>query len=423
VTCAPLREAGLDYLRDRAASGGRPGAVRGRMDRLAAGSEAGQPMTLNGLRTALVLEADICMLDEARLPLVVARDVDRAQERLLYEQALELARALEAGTDFHVGAGGVELGDTAAALLARLATPLGGTWAAAERREALVRLALEALHWLERDEDYRVDQGRVLLPQRPPEEADAHAERDAMLQMLIEVKEGCRTSPRREVVARMSVPGFLGRYLHLAGACADARGLETEFWKHYRLKTVLAGRRRPALVQSGRVFANGHQRQAALRAELGRAAAAGEAVLLAVRTPAVAHAAAELLAAAGVPGAGIAQYPLPGTLSSGLPVSVLVVELHDAQRHLAHLCALHGATHYSTFLALDEETVRTALGELAARWLARFAGADGELPASLAAMAVRRAQRGMERAQAALRDEVASRDQYLRDLLAFSGGE
>ena len=415
LTCAPLREAGLDYLRDRAAAGGRPGALRGRMERLAAGREAGPPLTLNGLHAALVLEADVSMLDEARAPLVVAREVDRTQERLLYEQAIELARALEAGKDFHVGAEGVELGESASALLARLATPLGGTWAAAERRAELVRLALEVLHWLERDQDYRVDQGRVLLPSRPPEEADAHAARDAMLQMLIEVKEGCRTSPRREVVARMSVPAFLRRYLHLAGACADARGLEPELWQHYGLKTALAGRRATPLVQSARLFATAAHKQAALRAEISRAATAGEAVLLAVRSPAGAKAAAEL------PGVSVAQYPSPGSVPPGMPVRVLVAELHDAARHPAHLCAAHGATQCATFLALDEETVRSALGDAIARSLGRLAGVDGELPARLAPLALRLAQRRMERAQASLREEVVSRDQYLRDLLAFSG--
>ncbi len=131
VACVPLREAALDYLRDRVAAGGRPGAPRNRIKRLAGGRDAEAPLTLNGLHGALVLDADLAMLDEARAPVVIAREVDRAQERLMYEQAMELARALRADEDFHVTEEGVALSESAAALLGRLATRLGGLWAGA----------------------------------------------------------------------------------------------------------------------------------------------------------------------------------------------------------------------------------------------------------------------------------------------------
>jgi preprotein translocase subunit SecA len=240
-----------------------------------------------------------------------------------------------------------------------------------------------------------------------------------MLQMLLEVKEGCRTSARREVVARISVPAFLGRYLHLAGVCADARGLETELWTLYGLKTALAGTRAPAPVLAVRVFAITAQKNAAVFDEL--RAQAGRGWVIAVRTPAGAKAAEGLVADAGIESAAIARYGAPPVRPRPAPASVLVLELHDARRHLAQLCALHGASACKVFLALDEEAMVTALGAGRAQRLARFAAAGGELPPRLSRVAARLAQRGAERAQAALRQEIASRDQYLRDLLAFSG--
>ena len=98
-----------------------------------------------------------------------------------------------------------------------------------------------------------------------------------------------------------------------------------------------------------------------------------------------------------------------------------MLELHDSERHLVQLCTLYGAGRCKLLLALDEEAVATALGARLAHWLARSAGAAGELPPRLAWIAGRLALRGAERAQVALRQEIASRDQYLRDLLAFSG--
>lgn len=448
VVCAAYREVALDYLRDRAQSAGRPGTLRGRLERFSEGASGGEALVLNGLHCALVLDADLVMLDDARAPLTIAREADRSQERLMYEQAMELARALKPGTDFQVDDDGLQLTDAAAALLGRLVTPLGGLWAARERREELVRLALEALYVLERDADYRVEQGRVVLPERPREEAEAAAARDAVLQILLEVKEGCRTSSRREVVARISVPAFLSRYLHLGGVCADARGVEREFWALYGLKTALAGARAAQPQLRARVFAAAADKHAALLAAVRSESAAGHAVLIAVRSPGEAQAVERALAEAGI-GAGtvrgrgdeldrraLASLERPGGVAvslypaeAGLPapapqrpsLTLLVSELHDARRHAAGIFAAYGASRGELLLALEDERTKSALDETVVRWARRLAGAGGELPARASAWVAGLAQRGAERAQALLRLEVLSRDQHLSDLLAFSG--
>ena len=72
-------------------------------------------------------------------------------------------------------------------------------------------------------------------------------------------------------------------------------------------------------------------------------------------------------------------------------------------------------------LALEDEAVRGALPGWLSALAAAAAGERGVVPPRLAALVARSAQRGMERAQALLRQELASREQHLRDLLAFSG--
>ena len=92
VVCVAHREIGVDYLRDRVQYGGAPGSLRNRLERIAGGAQRSAPM-LGGLRSALVLDADLVMLDDVRAPLMIARDADQSQQRLMYEQAMELARA------------------------------------------------------------------------------------------------------------------------------------------------------------------------------------------------------------------------------------------------------------------------------------------------------------------------------------------
>jgi preprotein translocase subunit SecA len=422
VVCAPLRELGLDYLRDRVNAGGRPGRLRGELERLSAGQNA-EPALLGGLHCALVHEADALMLDEVRGPLVIAREVEPVQERLMYEQAMELARSFTPEVDFTFGDEGVRLAEGAAGLLGRLVTPLGGVWAARERREQLVCLALEALHLLEQGVDYRVADGRVLMPDKLPEQDEEDAARDAVLQSLLEVKEGCRTSGRREVLARMSVPGFLSRYLHLGGACANARRLEREFWKLYRLKCAharLATRNTATPVRS-RVFVSRAAKHAALAEAAREAQSTGHLPLIAVRTPAEAQALRAVLVDADQTDSLTWIYPAQPRLPEGRPARVLIGELHDAGRHVSLIMHSAQAASARQFLALDDERTASSLAPWLLATIRGAARGRKELPARAAALVAFFAQRGAERLQAAIRQDLVTREQQQRDLLAFSG--
>ena len=99
----------------------------------------------------------------------------------------------------------------------------------------------------------------------------------------------------------------------------------------------------------------------------------------------------------------------------------MVAELHDAERHVASLAAAAGAWSVESVLALEDEAVRAALPAWLSVLAASAAGERGLVPPPLARLVARSAQRGAERAQALLRQELASREQHLQDLLAFSG--
>ena len=414
VVCGTHREIAQDYLRDRLGAGERRGALRSRLGLAEAGDEALMPQ---GLRCALVDEADLVMLDDSLAPAAIAAEVDQSRERLLYEQALELARALHPDRDFTVDEGGIRLTEPAARLLERLVTPLGGIWSARQRREELVGLALRALHLLQRDADYRVAAGRVEFPAREPDGEEAPAA-DEELKKLVEVKEGCRLGARRELLARLPMPRFFARYRHLAGACADARSLEGEFWSFYALKTWLAGERQDVPPAAVRVFASSEARNAALVETL-RAHAAKGAVVLAARAVRDAQALQSFLQGAQLEGA-ITLAVLPAV--QGLPAdarSLLVVGLPDSRRHVEQARRACGAEACELLFALDEEAVAPRLGVF--RFSGAFAQAGGELAPRAASLVARHALRAAERASRGIRLDLQAREQQLDDLLAFSG--
>lgn len=417
VVCGTHREIAQDHLRDRLAVGERGGAVGRRVQRLSApGDEELMPQ---GLHCALVDDADIVMLDDALAPAAIATEVDQSRERLLYEQALELARALKRDADFTVDQDGIRLTEPAARLLERLVTPLGGIWSARQRREELVSLALEALHLLERDVDYRVANGRVQFPERRKDGEDA-ADADQEVQKLVEVKEGCRLGARRELLARLPMPRFFARYRHLAGACADARALESEFWDLYSLKTWLAGERLSAPPPALRVFASGEARNAALVELLRAHAAAGRAVVLAARSAREAQALQGMLQAAQVGGdVKLAVLPAVQSLPAQRQVSLVVAGLPDCRRHIELARRACGAGSAELLFALDEEAVAARLGVF--RFSRFFVRPDGELMPRAARLAARHAQRAAERASRSGRLDLHARERMLDDLLAFSG--
>lgn len=366
VRCATLREVAFDYLRDRLQLGSRPRRLRGVVERLAGDAPAAGRLRLSGLHCALVDDADLAMIDDLMAPLVMTAEADAAGAELVREQADELARALAPGADFAAGEDGVRLTAEGARRLAQLSMLLGAVWSVRARREELVCAALAALHL-----------GRK--PQHKP-----------------------------DVIYRMTVARFLNRYHHLAGACADARGIEDDFWTLYALRTQRAGEPPARSLPSVRLFRDSAAKRAAVRA-----AAAGAPSLVAVRTN------EEAQAFAGLP---LTVHPAQrgAAPAQGRAPRLLVAELHDSARHLPQIARAYGAAETEVLLALEDTAVKAALGP---GLCAALAKAGGEaLPPALARWAARRAQLGAEAAQSRIRRDLVARERQFDELLAFSGG-
>ena len=440
VACGTLRTIAFDDLRDRLRLGRRQRPLQGRLERMAGDAAEPAKLMLSGLRCALIEDADLVLLDDARTPLVVSADVSAGADRMLYEQALELARALQAGEDYEPAEASLRLTGRGAQRLAQLSVLLGGAWSVRQVREDLVSGALSALHAMQRGRDYEVAQGTLQLPAAAP---DAPPTPEPLRRML-EAKEGLAFAGRRETLTRLPVPAFFRRYLRLAGVCTDARGLEREFWALYGLRCGRAGAAGTPARSAARVFVGTAQRRAALLAAAREHAGRGEAVLSAAREPKEAEALAGALRAAGLRaatlrGAGdaveqeaLAALDQPGALAITLhpaqrgvirtaraPLHLAVADLHESARHVAHIASAYGARSCTQYLALEDDHAAAHLGP-AAR-LADAADAGGELPAETARELLFTAQRGAERAAARERRELALREQSLDDLLAFSG--
>jgi preprotein translocase subunit SecA len=445
------KEIAFDYLRDRMVLGGQPRAIALRLDALV-GAGVRRRLLLRGLQFAIVDEADSVLIDEARTPLILSGEAHHGQEEAVHHQALDLARQL-ADADFQVREEGIEITESGGRRLEKLAHALTGVWKGPRRREQLVRQALTALHSFKRDKHYLVRDGKVvivdeftgrLMPDRSWEQG---------LHQLIEIKEGCEVTGRRETLARISYQRFFRRYVHLAGMTGTAAEVAGELWAVYGLRVARIPTHRPMRRSRhpDRIYGSSGARWRAVVDAIEKQRREGRPVLVGTRSvEASEHLAtlldaaqvpyrllnarqdrdeAEIIARAGAPGCVTVATNMAGRgtdikLAPGISeiggLHVIATELHDSGRIDRQLFG-RGARQgdpgsCEAILAIEDDLVETFF-PLAAD---RLGGRD-RIAQRLGRIAFRAAQWRAERIHSRARRDLLDLDDYLGDVLAFAG--
>lgn len=254
ITYCTNKELAFDYLRDRLILGTNSSELRLKCDRFLGDQKQQRGTVLRGLYFAIVDEADSVLVDEARTPLIISRNVEDEFDRPTCELALEVARSLIAGTDFVVfnDERRIELTANGRKLLKTIADRGGRAWQVEVAREEAIRQALTALHLFHRDHHYIVNEGAVKIV----DEYTGRIMEDRFwsngLHQLIELKEECEPSVPRVTIARMTYQRFFRRYCMLAGMSGTIREVAQEIWSVYRLRVSLVPENRPLNVRTAR---------------------------------------------------------------------------------------------------------------------------------------------------------------------------
>jgi len=451
VTYCSNKEIAFDYLRDRMVLGGKPRPIASKIDALAGGSVA-ERLLLRGLQFAIVDEADSVLVDEARTPLILSAQGRHSQEEELHREALALARQLDEG-DFEVGEDGVEITDAGLDRLEALSESLAGVWRGPRRREQLVRQALSALHLFQRDRQYLVREGKVVIIDENTGRLMPDRSWERGLHQLIELKEGCEVTGRRETLARISYQRFFRRFVHLSGMTGTASEVAGELWAVYRLRVATIPTHKPGrrATLPDRVFGRSERKWREVVATVAALHAAGRPVLIGTRSVAASETLAEHLDAAKIPyrllnarqdrdeAEIIAQAGEAGRitvatnmagrgtdirLAAGVAerggLHVVATELNDSariDRQLFGRCARQGDPGSCQAILAIEEDLVASFFPLAADLLQRL----GRLPVWLGRLVFRVAQWRAERAYSRARRDLLDLDDYLGDILAFSG--
>jgi preprotein translocase subunit SecA len=447
VTYCVNKDLVFDYLRDS----------------LYAGAAAPSERKQRGLYFALVDEADGILVDEARTPLVIARERAPDSERADAELALRLARALDRGhyrteqegRQYRLNAEGRFFLKAQAVSMA----PAAANWHIARIREERVEQALCALHAFHRGAHYVVLDDKVqivdeftgrILPDRSWERG---------LHQMIEVKEGLEVTAPRETIARQTYPQFFARYLRIAGMTGTAREVAREIKVNFGMKMVAIPLNRPGIRRFLGVRLLGHsaqrwqliaERAAALAAE-GRAVLVGtRSVLASEELSAVltrlgqAHQVlnalqdqheAAIVALAGQPGRVTVATNMAGRgtdidlapeVRSAGGLHVILSEFHESRRidrQLYGRAARQGDPgSCEAIVSLDDELF-CRFSPLLVRWLRRRCPPGGELAARWGLLLQFISQQRAERRNAGVRRDSAQRDTAMRRAMAFSGSK
>ena len=247
ITYCTNKELTFDYLKDRIVPWDRPGQAQLQLEKLYGETARTQKLLVRGLHFAIVDEADSVLIDEARTPLIISAEAKDFTEQVVYREAFDIARELTEAEDFKVmpSERSLELTDACRFRIEMFPWQEARGWTTRAQREELVRQALTALYLFSIDKQYIVRDGKVQIVDEYTGRVMADRSWERGLQQLIEIKEACEMTTRKETLARISYQRFFRRYLRLAGMTGTAKEVAGELWSIYRVRVVTVPTNRP----------------------------------------------------------------------------------------------------------------------------------------------------------------------------------
>ena len=324
ITYATATELGFDYLRDQMA--------------LYPDHQVHRPF-----EAAIIDEADSILIDEARIPLVIAGGADDTDHFPRIADAI--VRRLERGRDFTIQDSNrnVTLTDYGIRYAEQmLHVP---NLHAASHLDLLAALqnALHAHTLLECDVDYIVKdnavlsvdeyKGRVVLERRWP----------AGLHMALEVKEGVATRHTGRILQAITLQNLVALYPEVCGMTGTAASQASEFRKVYGLEVEVIPTNRPMIRRDlpDVLFAARSAKEQAVADEISRAHSTGQPVLVGT--------------------ASVAESERLSGMLAGLPHEVLNARQDEQEARIVAQAGQRGAITISTNMAGRGTDIR--LGE------------------------------------------------------------
>jgi preprotein translocase subunit SecA len=462
VTYGTNKEFGFDYLRDQLARMSGPARLgKGIRDALLGVSTPEQAGTVQrGHACAILDEVDSILIDEARVPLIIASPPGESKEADVYRCADGVAAQLTQGWDFKLQPKKrlAELTDRGRRRIYELLSP-GARSAAGERPwSQCVEQALKARYFWKRDRDYIIlDDKLVIVDEFTGRQQPDRTWSDGLHQ-AIEAREGIDVRAEHETLAQITFQRYFRMYERLCGMTGTAATSAREFWTIYGLPVVRVPTNRPLrrTYLPDVIFSSAAAKFDAIEARIVEMHGLGRPVLVGTRNVAVseiisqrltrlglAHSVlnakehereAQIVAQAGQRGQITVATNMAGrgtdiilgaAVAEAGGLHVLGTERHDARRIDLQLIGRAGRQgdpgSGQFFLSLEDELIQLH----GPRWARRAAGKPGACPldGSRWNAAFDQTQHRVERLHLNIRRDLMAHDDWLEKALKALAGQ
>jgi preprotein translocase subunit SecA len=200
------------------------------------------------LNYAIVDEVDNILIDEARTPLIISGQAERATDR--YYQFAQIVKQLRPNRHYEVDVKhrSVTLTDEGVDKVEQLAEIPSGESIYDDRYSELTHYleqALKAHVIFQRDKDYIVREGEVIIVDEFTGRMMVGRRYSEGLHQAIEAKEGVRVRRQNVTMATITFQNYFRMYEKLAGMTGTAKTEEEEFHRIYSLEVVVIPTNQP----------------------------------------------------------------------------------------------------------------------------------------------------------------------------------
>ncbi|MDO5375247.1 MAG: preprotein translocase subunit SecA [Staphylococcus rostri] len=226
ITYCTNNELGFDYLRDN--------MVNYKEDRV-----------MRPLNFAIIDEVDSILIDEARTPLIISGEAEKSTS--LYTQANVFAKMLKADEDYNydVQTRNIQLteqGIDKAERMFKIDNLYDLKYVDIIHH---INLALRANYTMQRDVDYMVSEGEILIVDQFTGRTMPGRRFSEGLHQAIEAKEGVKIQNESKTMASITFQNYFRMYRKLAGMTGTAKTEEEEFRNIYNMTVTQIPTNRP----------------------------------------------------------------------------------------------------------------------------------------------------------------------------------
>ncbi len=335
---------------------------------------------------------------------------------------------------------------------------LSGLWAGRRRRRELIRQALTAQNFFQRDKQYIVRDGKVQIVDENTGRVMPDRSWEQGLHQLIEVKEGCEITGEREPLARITYQRFFRRYLRLAGMSGTLKEVADELGSVYRLRVVKVPTHRPSRrnMLPERLYTSAQAKWKALIQRVKALNQIGRSILIGTCTVEESEYVSGLLALAGLDcrvlnarqdaneAEIISQAGEPGCITVATNMAgrgtdiqlaaeverlgglhVIATQRNDSRRvdrQLYGRCARQGDPGSTeAFLSIEDRNIAVYYPRAMLKKLALIGWGDKPVPELLGNLILTLPQKHMEREHRRIRSRMLKMDEQIAKTLAFTG--